>query len=257
MRRLFTGTCAPQNIFESRDPSGLTESEFESWVVKGLICMFPNYLCVVFSGGFSHEGNVYRPDLALVARDYSHWFIVEVELTSHSFKEHVLPQVCGFRYGEPDQGCAKALAGSLGLSELQAHTLLQFVPYGVAVIINRENPEWDVALRAHGIQVLVVSSYVSKTGVEAIEINGRLEVVRESLGFGEYRAAVRAMRFGVPIRIPEGRAQIRDLQGNLSWWKVFKEGGDTWISKEVGTPDIADKRTVQIIATGDGYLSMR
>jgi hypothetical protein len=257
MRRFFTGSCSPDNIFEGRDPSVLTETEFESWVVKGLICMFPNYNCVIFSGGFVHEGVLSQPDIALVACDFSHWFIIEVELNSHSFKEHVLPQVCAFRYGEPAAGCANALAKSLTIDESQARTLLERVPYGVAVILNQANPEWEIALRAHNIQMLVVSSYASATGAEAIEVNGRLEVVRESLGFGEYIAAVRALRFGAPIRLPEGRVQIRDLHGNTTWWRVIKEAGSTWISKEAGTPDLADRRTVQIIATGDGYLSMR
>jgi hypothetical protein len=257
MRRLFTGSCSPENIFEIRDPSVLTETEFEAWVVKGLLCMFPNYRCVIFSGGFANEGIVYRPDLALVAKDFSHWFIIEVELASHSFREHVLPQVCAFRYGEPVPGCALALANALNIAELQARTLLERVPYAVAVILNRENTEWEIALGAHDIQLLVVSSYQSATGIEAIEVNGRLEVVRESLGFGEYIAAVRSLRFGVPIRLPEGRVQIRDLVGNMSWWLVIKEAGYTWISKQAGTPELVDRRTVQLIATGDGYLSMR
>jgi hypothetical protein len=258
MRRLFTGVCSPESIFEIRDPSAITESEFESWVVKGLICMFPNYHCVVFTGGFRHEGALHRPDLALVANDFSHWFIIEVELTSHSLTEHVLPQVRSFRYGEPDSGCARALAVSLGIGESQARTLLECVPYGVAVILNRDNSEWEVALRAHDIQVLTVSSYASSSGTEAIEVNGRLEVVFESLGFGQYIASVRSIRFGVPIqRLPEGRVQMRDLLGNTAWWRVIRERGDTWISRESGTPEIPDQRTVQLIATGDGYLSLR
>lgn len=257
MRRLFAGMCSPENVFEVRDPSAVTESEFESWVVKGLICMFPNYQCVVFGGGFIHEGALYRPDMALIARDFSHWFVVEVELTSHSFKEHVLPQVCSFRYGEPAEGCARSLAEAVGVEEPQGRTLLERVPYGVAVILNRSQWEWEVALRAHGIQVLVVSSYSSVTGSEAIEVSGRLEVVRESLGFGEYIASVRSLRFGVPIRLLEGRVQIRDLHGSTAWWRVVREAGETWISREQGTPEISDRRTVQIIATGDGYLSMR
>lgn len=257
MRRLFTGTCKPENMFEIRDPSATTESEFESWVVKGLMCMFPNYQCIIFTGGFRRDGVLHRPDLALVARDFSHWFIIEVELASHSFTEHVLPQVCSFRYGEPDLGCARALATPLGIDESQARTLLERVPYGVAVVLNRENSEWEVALRAHDIQMLVVSVYESSTGVEAIEINGRLEVIRESLGFGQYIASVRALRFGVPIRLSEGRVQIRDLYGSTAWWRVIKEMGDTWISRESGVPELPDQRTIQLIATGDGYLSMR
>ena len=90
-----------------------------------------------------------------------------------------------------------------------------------------------------------------------IEVDGRLEVVRESVGFGQYVASVRSLRFGVPIRLSEGRVQIRDLHGNLAWWRVIKELGNTWVSRESGVPELPDQRTVQIIATGDGYLSMR
>lgn len=257
MRRLFTGTCSPENVFELRDPSSAMEVEFESWVVKGLTCLFPAYHCVVFSGDFIHEGNFFRPDLALIARDFSHWFIIEVELASHSFRDHVLPQVRSFRYGEPAPGCAKSLAMALGVEEARAAVLLERVPYGVAVVINQDQKDWEIALRSHDIQVLVVSSYTSKSGIEAIEVNGHLEVIRESLGFGIYVAAVRSLRFGVPIRVPEGRVQIRDLVGNLAWWRVIKESGMTWISRESGAPDLPDQRTVQIIAASDGHLSMR
>src|SRR5271163_3029782 len=86
----------------------------------------------------------------------------------------------------------------------------------LAVILNQDNREWEVALRAHDIQVLVVSTYTSLTGMEMIEVDGRLEVVRESLVFGQYVASVRSLRFGVPIRLSEGRVQIRDLHGNLA-----------------------------------------
>ena len=67
-----------------------------------------------------------------------------------------------------------------------------------------------------------------------IEVDGRLEVVRESLGFGQYVASVRSLRFGVPIRLSEGRVQIRDLHGNLAWWRVIKELGNTWSAVSLG-----------------------
>jgi hypothetical protein len=172
-------------------------------------------------------------------------------------REHVLPQVAAFRHGYPGVGCDVSLAKALGVTPSQGRTLLELVPYAVAVIINRDNAEWKTALRAHAIQVLVVSSYVSPTGLEAIGVDGVLEVVKESLGFGEYVASVRAIRFGSRIRLPEGRLQVRDLYGTLSWWKVVRDIGNTWVSKEAGTSDLSDRRMVQLIATSDGYLSMR
>lgn len=257
VKRMFVGRCSPDTLFELNDPDGFSEAAFEACVVKGLACAFPAYQCVIFTGSFSHEGKTFKPDLALLALDGSHWFIIEVELTSHSLHQHVLPQVCAFKYGEPQQDGAFALSAALGIPVSQAHTLLQRIPYGVAVVSNRENAEWAIALRAHGIQMLTVSSYSCPKGLEAVEVNGSLEVVRDSLGFGLYMASLRSLRFSVALRVPNDRVQIRDAHGGLSWWLVHRDSEATWLTKELGTPDIEDRRHVQLVATRDGGLSLR
>jgi hypothetical protein len=123
MRTMLLGECAEGNIFRLWDPDASLETEFEMVAVRALSCIYPNYHCFVFTGSFRYDDRVYRPDLALVAKDSSHWFVIEVELTSHSFENHVLPQVRAFQYGEFQPDCATILARELGIDERRAATL--------------------------------------------------------------------------------------------------------------------------------------
>ena len=79
MRTFLVGECLEENKFTLWDPDAATETEFEMVVVRALSCAYPSYVCVVFSGGFRYDDRVYRPDMALIAKDLSHWFIIEVE----------------------------------------------------------------------------------------------------------------------------------------------------------------------------------
>lgn len=257
MRTILVGTCAPERLFRVTDPDAPTEAEFELAVAKILSCVYPNYRCVLFGGTFVHNQRGFRPDLALVARDFSHWFIIEVELVSHSFEDHVLPQVRAFHYGEPMPDCCTALARQLEISTQQAETLLTFVPRTVAVVANRHDRDWEVALAAHGIQMLSVSVFRTTSGTEAVEVEGRLEVVAENLGFGTYSATDRSLRFAKGTRLTAGEVQIYDLSGAPGIWVVVPSPEAIWVTKSVGAPDIPDGKHVRLIRGFDGRLSLR
>src|SRR5712691_2053095 len=110
MKIILIGDCAPDRIYRMSDPYAPYENEFELAVAKILSCIYSTYHCVMFSGGFLYGDRLYRPDLALVSKDLSHWFVLEVELVSHSLERHVLPQALAFRYGDPQQDCVTLLA---------------------------------------------------------------------------------------------------------------------------------------------------
>jgi len=93
MRTIMVGDCSPERVYQLSDPDAPNETEFEYTVARILSCVYPDFLCIVFGGGFKYDDRISRPDLAMIARDFSHWFIIEVELVSHSFMDHVLPQV--------------------------------------------------------------------------------------------------------------------------------------------------------------------
>ena len=257
MRTILVGSCSKEHVFGLSDPDALSEAEFEVFVVKAFGCVYQSYHCVDFRGTFRYDNRLYQADLALVARDMSHWFVIEVELLSHSFDAHVLPQVRAFRYGTPEADCVPLLAHGLGVAAAQAATLVEWVPRGVAVIANRRDKDWEVALRAHDIQLLTVAAFRSPANVEAFEIDGALEVVQKSVGFGQYSAIDRSLKFAKGVRLPAGDIQLNDPFGSVSTWHVIALEDAVWVTKERGALSIDDGAFVQIVRTIDGRLSFR
>lgn len=239
------------------DPDVVSESELEWYVARVLRKVYGEYDCVVFGGTFCYDERAFKPDLALVAKDRSHWFVIEVELTSHSLEHHVLPQVRAFRYGIPQADCVGILARELKISRDQAETLVRFVPHSVAVIANKTDNDWAVALWSHGVQMLTVLVFKSATGGVAIEVDGTLEVVAENLGFARYSATDRSLRFPRGVRIPDGKIEINDPTGVRSTWTVKNAEESVWITKDAGVPDIEHGSCVQLVLTYGKGVSMR
>jgi hypothetical protein len=257
MTIMLVGECTDDHLFKIWDADAVSENEFEFMVAKALLCIYPNYKCFVFDGGFRYEGNVSRPDLALIANDFSHWFIIEVELLSHSFDHHVLPQVRAFRYGTPEPDCLNKLSEKTGLDKERVKTFLHFVPYSVAVIANKYDRDWDTALRSHGIQYLTATVYNSLKGQNAIEVSRQLNVLEEHLGFGKYSAVDRALRFHHAVKLPEGDIQIEDMDGSTGIWRVTKDASYAWIIKTVGVPSFQDDADFRLVRSVGGRIFIR
>jgi len=134
---------------------------------------------------------------------------------------------------------------------------LDYVPKSVVVVANKRDFRWEIALAAHNIQLLAVSSFRSPDGVDAIEVDGVLEVIEESLGFGTYSVADRSLRFHNTPKLPTGRVQINDPLGAPAYWIVSHSQRATWITKEFGAPDIDDGSHVQIVRSVGGRLSLK
>jgi hypothetical protein len=249
--------CINENRFELWDPDALTETEFELTVARSLSCIYPAHVCVMFSGGFRYDDRIYHPDMALIAKDFSHWFIVEVELVTHSFQNHILPQVRSFQYGEPQSDCVSSLVKSNVLNAQQAETLISFVPRNVAVITNKWNADWYLGLSALQIQLLSISVFRSNEGREAVEVNRRLETFMTHLGFGKYVAVDRSLIFPKDLSIPDGEIQINDPAGSIGTWMIRRDSKFAWIEKTSGTPDFPDDCYIQLIRTIDGGFSFR
>lgn len=263
MKTLLVGNCSPDRVYLMRDPSGMREVEFEAQVIRAITCAYPSYQCIVFEGSFRYDGASYQPDLALVAQDLTHWFIIEVELVSHSFEGHVLPQVRALALGDWQTDCVGVLARELSIPLSGAETLLKDVPHSVVVVANRRSERWADAFAALRVQLLSVTTYEAGDGSQAAELEGNLEVVAESLGFGTYVATDRSLKFskGAPLVrcLPAGAdmVQLNDPEGTPSMWIVAWASNELWLTKEKGVPDLDDRAVVQVIRTVNGTISMR
>jgi hypothetical protein len=257
MKSLVLGSCSPDTTFSLTDPDALSETELEAYAVRALNCLFPKYTCFLFGGGFVHEGVTHRPDLAMVARDFSHWFVIEVELLSHSLRDHVMPQVCAFRYGDPQPDCVSILSRELSIDRSRAETLLVTVPKNVAVVINRWDDNWFKYLDAHSIQVASVQHYKTSTGSDAVQMEGYLHAPTRSLGFGTYSAVDQSIRIAPAQPMHEGTVQLYAPDGTPSLWTSRADGSVYWLTKTKGAPTFPDQTLLQIVVDARGALSIR
>lgn len=257
MSTFVVGDCVATNLFQIWDADAALETEFEYIVAKALMCVYPNYHCILFGGTFKLENQVSRPDLALVAKDFSHWFVIEVELISHSLEGHVLPQIRTFRYGEPQPDCVSVLKKVTGLEADQIRTFLKTIPRSVAVVVNKRSKDWEMAFKALQVQMLTVTAYSSPTGIRAVEVDGRLTALQEHLGYGLYFATDRSLRYPQSVKLPNGEVMIDDFTGTGSLWTVRRDTSFAWVTKNTGVPDITNGTMVQTIRAFGGRISIR
>lgn len=257
MKTLVVGECSADNLFQMEEPSSLgTEDEFTVSSLRALACVFRAYQCVRFTGTFEFEGVAARPDLALVARDLSHWFVVEVELVSHSLEGHVLPQVRVFRYGEPAPDCCAPLQAALGVAPGQAQTFLQYVPRAVVVVANERRMDWEKALLGLDAQLVTVARF-SGSARQAFEVDGQLRIAKESVGFGTYSATDRAIRMSARAGLAAGEIQMDDPAGFSVVWTCQPDGESLWVTRKSGEIDLPDRTIVQVLRTYQNRLALR
>lgn len=256
--RIFIGNnCSSDAVFNQLDPSAFTEAEFEIQAIQALVCAYPDYHCIAFRGDFSFENQVRRSDLALVHKSFSHWFIVEVELLSHSLIGHVVPQVRCFRYGDPLSSCAELLCDAIPeVDRSRALALLQFIPHSVVVVVNRDSAEWRSCFRGLDVQMLTLSVFRRNDGQIAHKLEGSLLIVKENLGFFRYSAIDRSLRLPPTFLDLIDRVQIEDPFGSMGQWIVSRTEEAVWITKEVGDPGLPDNEMLQILRIANGGLKL-
>jgi hypothetical protein len=257
MKIFIGGNCASEAIFNLLDPSAFSEAEFEAHAVKALACGYPEYHCIAFRADFSFENQVRRSDLALVHKSFSHWFIVEVELLSHSLMGHVVPQVRCFRYGDPLSSSANLLCDAIPQMDYpRAVSFPQFIPRSVLVVVNRASTEWRSCFRGLDVQMLTLSVYRRGDGQVAHELDGGLLVVKENLGFFRYSAIDRSLRLPLILADLEDRIQIEDPFGVSGSWLVSRTEEAVWLTKEMGDPGLPHNEMLQILRTANGGLKL-
>lgn len=240
------------------DPTIFTESLFEDYVREALTYAYEDYFCIRFRGAFTSGGAVRVADLALVHKGFTHWFIIEVELITHSLFNHVIPQVKCFEEGAALDSCVASLLSQLpNLSKSRAMTLVHLVPRSVAVVANRYDTTWITALRSINVQFVAVSIFQSSDGSYALETDGSLNVPSRSLGFYTYSALNRTLRLTYPCELPPGEIELEDTFGTLAWWTVRYTPDAVWLSKNIGDPGLADGCTVQVLITQTGKVKLR
>lgn len=230
MRLFFDG-----DWFDAVPPGSTYENEFESLIQQHSESLFPGFYCARFDPLLTTPlGNV-QADLALVDHEYRSWFIVEVELSTHSIHRHVKPQMEKIQIAKPDVRHADWLASRNGVFDLpRLRRLIQDAPHGTVLLANAPTPHWDDALSTlPGVQRAIVEVYRSRLNRSILRVNGSqprtpgnlVTTLTPGLGY-----LANTYRMDLASSLPEAVPYIDVVQGQQSIrYRVKKIGGDRYL----------------------------
>jgi len=240
------------------DASGVPEAEFEVDALGVLRELYGNCHVGEYRPLVLHEGEGWRPDVAVVSRDLSYWFIVEVETINHSMEKHVLPQVRAFRDGYYGEEAAVKLGRLVGVDVAQARSVIEYVPRHVAVVANHSDPSWAEKLALENIQFIGIDVFRRPEAWKGYLVSGALTSPEKSLGIG----VVHASLHGISLPLTgastwcSGLYKITSPHGT-STWECAVDGNRVWLCKARGVVEFEDRSYVQVIGLEDGTLLLR
>lgn len=242
--------------FDKADPTAGLEAEFEGVALRILARLYPSCHVFAFRPLVVHNGVGWRPDLAVIDKNWAYWFIVEVEITTHSLEKHVLPQVRAFRDGDYGADTCSAVAEAAGISAERAATLVKYVPRYIAVVSNQEEADWASALSAENVQYLSVAGYRRSLGPPAYLVTGLLHPAERSVGFGTALPSHQGIRLPRNDFWQQGAYRVVEANG-VAEWDCFVDAQVVWLTKRKGIVTLPEKAWVQLIAQDDGLLLLR
>src|SRR5438132_500456 len=129
--------------FEQISVSALYETEYEEVFSSNVELIYPYYYLAPFKLTVSHENESAKADFALIHKQCRDWWVVEVELGSHSLEGHVLPQVRTLSRAVYGQREADYLCGKVPLLDKRLVTaMMKGQQPRVLVMVNTPKPEW-------------------------------------------------------------------------------------------------------------------
>ena len=159
------------------------ESMYQEFVSRMAIDLFPDFHVVdvelkVESLNVS-EGSK-KCDLVFIRKDYSEWWVVEVEMSHHSYNGHVYPQVKVLSDGLYGGTCLERqvnsiLSGDSGcaLDREKLSVLIESEDPRVLVIVNQEPPEkdeWRNLEKLNRVKLGVLARYRSEPDMHEVAV---------------------------------------------------------------------------------------
>jgi hypothetical protein len=251
--------------YSSLSSNAFLEGEYENLILSRAKQMFPEFFAVNFRKLVQNEHDAKIPDFALIDKAYSSWWIVEVELSHHSFDQHVLPQVSVFAtsaYGRSDAEYLQRQDPSLDLSRLRE--MMRGNQPKVLVIVNTPMPKWKEVLSGAGVLLAIAEVFRSEIGKNIIRVNGDYPRGPEDetvLSLCQFDKAVPTfLVVSSPARLPstEDDRYWIEYEGSVMEWVKSGLGDRVWLCPgRAANPLPRDRSTIQLIQLEDNRLTFK
>lgn len=240
--------------------TALLEAEYERIVLAQAPGIFPGFVVVPFKSTVYYEGVPKQADIALLAPDYSTWWVGEIELAHHSFRGHVLPQVEVLARGRYDATHAEWLAARnprLEVSALRSMMLGQ--QPRVVVVVNAPRPTWVEPLAHEGAVIAIAELFrssrnrliVRRNGVDIDLRDDVVSVCRVDSGMRrvlQVDSPAQLVGLDEPLSI--------EIADGVSSWRLIQLADRVWLSPDRGSPFPQDAQTFQLLRTAEGRLRL-
>ena len=158
---------SPTRIFEPQPPT--TESQFEEQVLRIAADLMPSYKVASWKPLIRDwYGRGARPDLAMIAGDLESWYVVEVELASHSVGGHIEPQLDALRNGVYDSALLSDLQRSFPSEDTESLRQMVGRDPGLLCIVDQYTDRIGRVCRNTGFELVVLEPYYGRLGGWAV-----------------------------------------------------------------------------------------
>lgn len=141
------------------------ENEFEEQVLRTASSLMPNYLVASWKPLVrDRHGHGAKPDLAMISRDLESWYVVEVELATHSVPGHIAPQLETLRDGVYDSSILPSLQNAFPSADTERLAQMVLREPGLLCIVDQYTDRISRACRDAGFELVVLEPYYSAEG---------------------------------------------------------------------------------------------
>jgi hypothetical protein len=249
------------SFFEELAPGSMLEADFESVVVNKGNLIFPDFFVVPFKATVSSDDDSAKADLALIERSYREWWVVEVELGTHSFEGHVLPQVRTLARASYREDEARALCTSC--PELELQRVLDMVKGRqprVLVVVDSEKKEWGRPLRSFDAELLILQMFRSERNEHAFRIDGYLPVppgsVISECSFDNLLPRFLVVHSPALLGVAAGKILCIRFGQYVTEWQRIDSQDKVWLSPARQNPLLRNE-TYKIVRSEDGALEFQ
>ena len=220
--------------YEEFEPGTYVEDTLERTIIARSNDVFPDYFTLPLKKTIEFNGESSQPDLCLIKKDYSRWYVIELELWKKPFKGHTETQIRVFSKGKYNATeISKYLARKEPeLNELNLKNLILKDDPGVLIMVD-EYPDWaNEAKKYPRTGILVFGMFDHPDGVEAYRIDGEypiIEVDRSRCTFPKYPANMLIVSAPKILNITNGNEIIIIDNGRKTKWERLDISSTTYL----------------------------
>jgi hypothetical protein len=245
--------------YEEVAPSGVYESVYEAMIKAHAEQLWPRFHPVHFKASVYAGVAGVRADLVLIERNYSEWWVVEVEMSHHSLSSHVLPQTRKLASASYLNEAEKLCEGCSKLELSKVKKLLKENQPGVLVIVNKPCPEWVKPLEKFGAMVAVFEVFKSDDDEHLFRVNGEHPVgSAEVISLCRFDALMNRwllVENPISLRVRNQTAFPIEFDGHTTIWAKYVATGKVWLHTPNGPNPLPDKFDYELVRRGDGQLA--